>query len=457
MTTIAITSTDIYLSRIAATATTYKTVIMNKNESASTTITELSSLDDLCQNFHLIVFLCIIFVLIVSANISVILQLSCSKKRHSRMSFFLLNLAYADLFVGIIIVTRDIIEKSCIPFGLGSIGCRLTSFIQGTISYNSSYVLVCVSIDRLYAIIRPMDVRTASSTFRYSLIAASWVIAMTFASAQLYLRDIEIIRGMPVCGNRSDVVNWNAYVYFLFISLYLVPLIVMTVSYIVIIVIIWQKSSVVRKDGTSTETETKQSKFRRLISSKRSMFNDDRQMETSIRNVGSLGVIPRAKIKTVKMTLVIVIAFTACWSPYFLLMIMNSLNLIQNYLLIRVTSSLCYMNSLANPLIYWLFATDFCYRCRQNCGCNYLTRRSSDGINAGRWSLTESRYSTVSAKHPHRRSNDDCRLQKNIRVYSNRQSNYRLPPASNQSRTIKHIAQHRSSQSSLLYGYQHRT
>ena len=36
-------------------------------------------------------------------------------------------------------------------------------------------------------------------------------------------------------------------------------------------------------------------------------FLDDQQMETSIRNVRSLGVIPRAKIKTVKMTLVIVI------------------------------------------------------------------------------------------------------------------------------------------------------
>ena len=32
---------------------------------------------------------------------------------------------------------------------------------------------------------------------------------MTCASAQLYLRDIEIIRDMPVCGNRSDVQNWN--------------------------------------------------------------------------------------------------------------------------------------------------------------------------------------------------------------------------------------------------------
>lgn len=37
---------------------------------------------------------------------------------------------YLDLFVGIILVTREIIEKSCIPFGLGSIGCRLISFIQ---------------------------------------------------------------------------------------------------------------------------------------------------------------------------------------------------------------------------------------------------------------------------------------------------------------------------------------
>ncbi|CAF0839019.1 unnamed protein product [Rotaria sordida] len=457
MTTITMSSTDTYLNKIAITTTTTNiTTIMNQNQSTTTTIIESSSLDDLCKNFHLIIFLCIIFVLIVSANISVILQLSCSKKCHSRMSFFLLNLAYADLFVGIIIVTRDIIEKSCIPFGLGSIGCRLTSFIQGTISYNSSYVLVCVSIDRLYAIIRPMDVRTASSTFRYSLIVASWVIAMTFASAQLYLRDIEIIRGMPVCGNRSDVVNWNAYVYFLFISIYLVPLIVMTVSYVVIIVIIWKKSSIARKDRTSIERKNNSSKFRRLIGAKRAFFSDDHQMESSIRNERSLGVIPRAKIKTVKMTLVIVIAFTACWSPYFLLMIMNSLNLIQNYLLIRVTSSLCYMNSLANPLIYWLFATDFCFRCRQNCGCSYLTRRSSDGINGGRWSLTETRYSNASTKHPHRRSTDDSRSQKN-RVYSSRQSNYRLPPATNQSRTIKHIVQHRSSQSSLLYGYQHRT
>jgi hypothetical protein len=46
---------------------------------------------------------------------------------------------YLDLFVGIIIVTRDIIEKSCIPFVLGSIGCRLISFIQVRIYLLNTY------------------------------------------------------------------------------------------------------------------------------------------------------------------------------------------------------------------------------------------------------------------------------------------------------------------------------
>ena len=32
---------------------------------------------------------------------------------------------------------------------------------------------------------------------------------MTFASAQLYLRDIQIFGGMTICGNRSDVENWK--------------------------------------------------------------------------------------------------------------------------------------------------------------------------------------------------------------------------------------------------------
>lgn len=76
-------------------------------------------------------------------------------------------------------------------------------------------------------------------------------------------------------------------------------------------------------------------------------------------------------------------------------------------------------------------------------------------MNGVRCSLTESRHSLASSRYSHRRSNEDPRIQKNIRSHSNRQSNYRLP-VSNASRTNKAIAQHSNSQSSVIYSYQQR-
>ncbi|CAF1666259.1 unnamed protein product [Adineta ricciae] len=305
-----------------------------------------------------------------------------------------------------------------------------------------------------------MDVRIASSAFRYSLIIASWIISMTFASAQLYLRDINTIEGMRICGNRSDVQNWNAYVYFLFISLYLVPLIVMTVSYVIIIIIIWRKGSMKIKDGSTSERRER-SRLRRFFSSKKSTLSDDQQIETRIRDVRSLGVIPRAKIKTVKMTLVIVIAFTACWSPYFILTIMNTLGFIQDFVLIRVTSSLCYMNSLANPLIYWLFATNFCLRFRGNHGRPQVTKtKSTSNVeNARRSSLSDRRQSVNSVKYQRRRSEDHHRAH-HPRIPTPtaplpHHSKYRLPTLNHVQGTTRLIQQQNLPASSILYGHQH--
>ena len=43
---------------------------------------------------------------------------------------------------------------------------------------------------------------------------------------------------------------------------------------------------------------------------------------------------------------------------------MNSTHRIRDPRIILFTQSLCYMNSMVNPLIYWLFATNFCQRFR---------------------------------------------------------------------------------------------
>ncbi len=52
MTTITMSSTNIYLNETVTTSTIFNTLIINKNISTSTTLIESSSLDDLCKNFH---------------------------------------------------------------------------------------------------------------------------------------------------------------------------------------------------------------------------------------------------------------------------------------------------------------------------------------------------------------------------------------------------------------------
>ncbi|KAK3913242.1 Cardioacceleratory peptide receptor, partial [Frankliniella fusca] len=86
--------------------------------------------------------------------------------------------------------------------------------------------------------------------------------------------------------------------------------------------------------------------------------------ESDCRRASSRGIIPRAKIKTVKMTLVIVFVFVLCWSPYFVLNLLQVYDRIPrtqtNIAVASFVQSLAPLNSAANPLIYCLFSTHIC-------------------------------------------------------------------------------------------------
>lgn len=84
--------------------------------------------------------------------------------------------------------------------------------------------------------------------------------------------------------------------------------------------------------------------------------------EPSSRRASSRGLIPRAKVKTVKMTIVIVIVFILCWSPYIvfdLLQVFGQIPRTQTNLAVATfVQSLAPLNSAANPLIYCLFSAE---------------------------------------------------------------------------------------------------
>jgi neuropeptide S receptor len=129
------------------------------------------------------------------------------------------------------------------------------------------------------------------------------------------------------------------------IVLFIIPALIISLCYAIIVKTIWEKGTYLGpKDRGRKGVKTTKS--------------EDEERES--RRASSRGIIPRAKVKTVKMTFVIVIVFIACWSPYIvfdLLQVFDQIPKTQtNIAVATFIQSLAPLNSAANPLIYCLFS-----------------------------------------------------------------------------------------------------
>jgi len=84
--------------------------------------------------------------------------------------------------------------------------------------------------------------------------------------------------------------------------------------------------------------------------------------EAEGRRASSRGLIPKAKVKTIKMTIVIIAVFVICWSPYFVFDLLQVFGLVPdssaNIAAATFIQSLAPLNSAANPLIYCVFSAN---------------------------------------------------------------------------------------------------
>lgn len=125
------------------------------------------------------------------------------------------------------------------------------------------------------------------------------------------------------------------------IVLFIIPALIISLCYAIIVKTIWEKGTYLERNG---------------VRNGKSSSDDDE----GSRRASSRGIIPRAKVKTVKMTFVIVIVFIACWSPYIvfdLLQVFDQIPKDQTYIAVAsFVQSLAPLNSAANPLIYCMFS-----------------------------------------------------------------------------------------------------
>ncbi|XP_025785466.1 neuropeptide S receptor isoform X2 [Puma concolor] len=174
------------------------------------------------------------------------------------------------------------------------------------------------------------------------LIMIAWTLSFLFSIPTLIIfGKRKLSNGEVQCWALwPDDSYWIPYMTIVAFLVYFIPLTIISVIYAIVIRTIWIKSK-------AHET---------VISN-----CSDGKLCTSYNR----GLISKAKIKAIKYSIVIILAFICCWSPYFLFDMLDNFSLLpdteERFYASVIIQNLPALNSAINPLIYCVFSSSICF------------------------------------------------------------------------------------------------
>ncbi|XP_046753635.1 adipokinetic hormone/corazonin-related peptide receptor variant I-like isoform X3 [Diprion similis] len=304
------------------------------NSTGNTTAEPTLEPDMIFNEGHVIAIVTYSILMVISAigNSTVLVLIRRRKgNTRSRINTMLMHLAIADLLVTFIMMPTEIGWAATVSWNAGDAMCRIMAFFRMFGLYLSSFVLVCISVDRYYAVLKPLHLMDVDRRGKVMLTIA-WVGSTICSLPQMVVFHVD---NHPVFTWYEQCITYNTFpsythelTYSLFgmVVMYALPLIVIIFSYASIIIEIYKRS--------------------------RESFTD--KMRRS-----SLGFLGRAKIRTLKMTIIIVLVFFVCWTPYYVMSLWYWIDRpsaqkvdlrIQKCLFLFACT-----NSCMNPIVYGVF------------------------------------------------------------------------------------------------------
>ncbi|XP_005348382.1 vasopressin V1b receptor [Microtus ochrogaster] len=255
-----------------------------------------------------------VLVLATGGNLAVLLMLGCQGRKRSRMHLFVLHLALTDLGVAIFQVLPQLLWDITYRFQGSDLLCRAVKYLQVLSMFASTYMLLAMTLDRYLAVCHPLRSLQQPSHSTYPLIAAPWLLAAILSLPQIFIFSLrEVIQGSGVLDCWADFYfSWGprAYITWTTMAIFVLPVAMLTACYSLICCEIYKNLKVKTQAGR----EEKKGWRTRDRSSSSSPAVATRRLPS---RVSSISTISRAKIRTVKMTFVIVLAYIACWAPFF--------------------------------------------------------------------------------------------------------------------------------------------
>ncbi|CAL7944246.1 unnamed protein product [Xylocopa violacea] len=276
------------------------------------------------------------------ANVVTIYSITRNRRRqHSWSAVYalILHLAVADLLVTVFCIGGEAVWTYTVAWIWGNVACKVFKFLQVFSLYLSTFVLVLIGVDRFFAVRYPMKGFNTTDRCLKSVVVA-WILSSILASPQIVVFHVAqgpFIEEFTQCVTHGFYTKpWQEqlYVSLSLFFMFLLPLAILITTYVSTIITISQSERMFKLELTNNNV---------------CHINGD---------INRRRLMHRAKVKSLRISVVIVVAFILWWMPYYTMMIIFMFLNPDNRLSEELRSGIFFFgmsNSLVNPLIYGAF------------------------------------------------------------------------------------------------------
>ncbi|XP_075747708.1 oxytocin receptor-like [Rhipicephalus microplus] len=248
------------------------------------------------------------------------------RRRYQKAHVLFLNLAVADLLVTTVTMTSQTVwEVMGRVWIAGDAFCRVFKVLQTFALASSTYMIVSIALDRHFAIVYPL----ARCPAPWRLAAAAWIAALVPSLPNLYVfQVVEADTGVRYCASlfyarkTASTLPRQLYMTFVFLAVFVLPLVLLVGLYGRILLEIWSQSLA---------------------------FRNRHQTASSL---------PKAKVKTVRLTAAVFAAFLVTNVPYMvqeMVLAFGGANVSLDRNLVALFGVISASNSAINPYIFLCF------------------------------------------------------------------------------------------------------
>lgn len=258
----------------------------------------------------------------VFGNSLVCLVIHRSRRTQSTTNYFVVSMACADLLVSVASSPFVLLQFAAGKWTLGSALCKTVRYVQHLTPGVQIYVLLSICIDRFYTIVYPLSFKVSREKAK-KMIAAAWIFNAAFVTPAFFFYGASWDRQC----NYFLPSSWEgtAYAVIHFLVGFVIPSVLIILFYQKVVKYIW-------RIGTDGRTVRR-----------------------------TMNIVPRTKVKTVKMFLILNLLFLLSWLPFHVVQLWHpeERDSKKSSLVFAAITCVAFSSSASKPTLYAIYNASF--------------------------------------------------------------------------------------------------